>query len=90
MNNNTTEKRAAIDFDDQLSDSNEKSGFKLDSESIIMVIGVGGAGGNAVNHMQHMDIRGVNFVACNTDIVEKIAVEISNTCFFKHVKNTVG
>lgn len=67
MDNNTTEKRAAIDFDDQLSDSNEKSGFKLDSESIIMVIGVGGAGGNAVNHMQHMDIRGVNFVACNTD-----------------------
>lgn len=43
------------------------SGLELDSESIIMVIGVGGAGGNAVNHMQEMGITGVNFVACNTD-----------------------
>ena len=43
------------------------SNIELDSESKIMVIGVGGAGGNAVNHMQHMGITGVNFVVCNTD-----------------------
>ena len=43
------------------------SSLELDSESIIMVIGVGGAGGNAVNHMQTMGIVGVNFVVCNTD-----------------------
>ncbi len=43
------------------------SELMFDSESIIMVIGVGGAGGNAVNHMQDMEITGVNFVVCNTD-----------------------
>ena len=43
------------------------SNIELDSESNIMVIGVGGAGGNAVNHMHKMGITGVNFVACNTD-----------------------
>lgn len=43
------------------------SNIELDSQSIIMVIGVGGAGGNAVNHMQTMGITGVNFVVCNTD-----------------------
>ena len=43
------------------------SAMQFDSESIIMVIGVGGAGGNAVNHMQTMNITGVNFVVCNTD-----------------------
>lgn len=43
------------------------SSMQFDSESMIMVIGVGGAGGNAVNHMQTMNITGVNFVVCNTD-----------------------
>ena len=58
---------AASDFDSQLVGGNASSNFALDSESIIMVIGVGGAGGNAVNHMQQMGIHGVNFVVCNTD-----------------------
>jgi cell division protein FtsZ len=43
------------------------SNIEFDSESNIMVIGVGGAGGNAVNHMHKMGITGVNFVVCNTD-----------------------
>ena len=43
------------------------SNIKLDADSKIMVIGVGGAGGNAVNHMQERGITGVNFVVCNTD-----------------------
>ena len=43
------------------------SNIELDSESNIMVIGVGGAGGNAVNYMYHKGITGVNFVVCNTD-----------------------
>ena len=43
------------------------SNIKLDADSKIMVIGVGGAGGNAVNHMQSLEIAGVNFVVCNTD-----------------------
>ena len=33
----------------------------------IKVIGVGGGGSNAVNHMFQQDIRGVDFVICNTD-----------------------
>ena len=37
------------------------------SNSIIMVVGVGGAGGNAVNHMWNLGIRGVTFMVCNTD-----------------------
>lgn len=33
----------------------------------IKVIGVGGGGSNAVNHMFKQNIRGVDFVICNTD-----------------------
>lgn len=33
----------------------------------IKVIGVGGGGSNAVNHMYSQQIRGVDFVICNTD-----------------------
>ena len=33
----------------------------------IKVIGVGGGGGNAVNRMIHADLRGVQFLASNTD-----------------------
>ena len=33
----------------------------------IKVIGVGGGGSNAVNHMYKQEIRGVDFVICNTD-----------------------
>ncbi|MEA3307808.1 MAG: cell division protein FtsZ [Elusimicrobiota bacterium] len=36
-------------------------------EARIKVIGVGGGGGNAVNRMVEADIRGVEFVAVNTD-----------------------
>ena len=54
------------------------SNMELDSESIIMVIGVGGAGGNAVNHMQTMGITGVNFVVCNTDAKALKNCEVRN------------
>ena len=33
----------------------------------IKVIGVGGSGGNAINHMMESDVKGVDFVAINTD-----------------------
>lgn len=36
-------------------------------QSIITVIGVGGAGGNALDYMWKTKIKGVNFLACNTD-----------------------
>src|SRR5258705_13241262 len=46
--------------------------FELDydrtSPAVIKVVGVGGAGGNAVNRMIAMGLRGVEFLAANTDL----------------------
>ena len=39
----------------------------LDGTATIKVIGVGGAGNNAVNRMVESGIRGVEFIAVNTD-----------------------
>jgi cell division protein FtsZ len=39
----------------------------VSSGALIKVIGIGGGGNNAVNNMFHTGIRGVHFVACNTD-----------------------
>ena len=38
-----------------------------DSAASIRVVGVGGAGNNAVNRMIAEGVRGVDFVALNTD-----------------------
>ena len=46
----------------------ELSDIVLDSESQIMVIGVGGGGSNAVNHMFQEGIHDVTFALCNTDL----------------------
>ena len=35
--------------------------------AVIKVIGVGGGGGNAVQHMVSNDVKGVDFIAVNTD-----------------------
>lgn len=50
-------------------DSSESKG------AVIKVIGVGGAGGNAVNRMVEAGIKGVQFIAANTDVQ---ALESSN------------
>ena len=50
-------------------DSSENKG------AVINVIGVGGAGGNAVNRMVEAGIKGVQFIAANTDVQ---ALESSN------------
>lgn len=39
----------------------------FNQKPVIKVIGVGGAGGNAVNRMIENDVKGVSFVAINTD-----------------------
>ena len=53
--------------------------YTLDSTNnkgaVIKVIGVGGAGGNAVNRMVEAGIKGVQFIAANTDVQ---ALESSN------------
>ncbi|MCR5786381.1 MAG: cell division protein FtsZ [Acholeplasmatales bacterium] len=40
---------------------------EFNSKAIIKVIGVGGAGGNAVDRMIDYDVKGVEFIAVNTD-----------------------
>lgn len=46
--------------------------FSLDSNinngAVIKVIGVGGGGGNAVNRMIEENVKGVEFIAANTDV----------------------
>ncbi len=47
----------------------QKIDFDLpkNQSNVIKVIGIGGGGSNAVNYMYHLGIKGVDFVACNTD-----------------------
>lgn len=40
----------------------------IETSAKIKVVGVGGAGGNAINRMIEVGIRGVEFIAINTDI----------------------
>ncbi len=40
---------------------------EVESFARIKVIGVGGSGGNTVNHMVNSKVRGVDFIAVNTD-----------------------
>ena len=46
--------------------------FSIDSNihegAVIKVIGVGGGGGNAVNRMIEENVKGVEFIAVNTDV----------------------
>lgn len=57
------------------------------AENLIKVIGVGGGGGNAVNYMYKQNIKGVDYIICNTDrqaldkspIVNKIHLGIELT-----------
>ena len=48
-------------------DGAEENNIMLDGTATIKVIGVGGAGNNAVNRMIEAGIKGVDFIAVNTD-----------------------
>jgi cell division protein FtsZ len=58
-----------ITFDDE---SEKHLAIELeDTESAparIRVLGIGGGGSNAVNRMISAGIRGIEFIACNTDL----------------------
>ncbi len=41
--------------------------FLIDPEGLIKVVGVGGGGVNAVNRMIEVGLKGVEFIAVNTD-----------------------
>ena len=45
----------------------ENNNYMMDGTATIKVIGVGGAGNNAVNRMIEAGIKGVDFIAVNTD-----------------------
>ena len=52
-----------------------------EESSIIKVIGVGGGGNNAVNRMHALDVKGVDFIVCNTDsqalLISPVATKIT-------------
>ena len=62
-----------------LMDSSDEN-IMLDGTAMIKVIGIGGAGNNAVNRMVESGIKGVEFIAVNTDrqalILSKAASKI--------------
>ena len=48
-------------------DYDENNNYMMDGTATIKVIGVGGAGNNAINRMIESGIKGVEFIAINTD-----------------------
>ena len=62
----------------------------LDGTATIKVIGVGGAGTNAVNRMVDSGIRGVEFIAVNTDRQALLTIKsiIKNSNWRKNYKRT--
>ena len=42
-------------------------GLEMDMVTTIKVIGLGGGGGNAINRMVESGVKGVEFIAANTD-----------------------
>ena len=43
-------------------------GLEMDQLAKIKVIGIGGGGGNAINSMVETGVKGVDFIAANTDL----------------------
>ena len=43
-------------------------GLEMDQLAKIKVIGIGGGGGNAINSMVDTGVKGVEFIAANTDL----------------------
>ncbi|HOJ14946.1 MAG TPA: cell division protein FtsZ, partial [Deltaproteobacteria bacterium] len=64
---------------------------KIDSKGaqLIKVVGVGGCGCNAVNNMINAKIKGVEFIACNTDI-QSLRSSLSTSRIQLGVKLTKG
>ena len=62
----------------------EKQGYSeennFNTKPIIKVVGVGGGGGNAIDRMIENEVRGVEFIAVNTD---RQALEYSKELVFE-------
>ena len=70
-------------------DSAEESGIMIDGTATIKVIGVGGAGNNAVNRMIEAGIKGVDFIAVNTDR-QALQKSKAGTKNFSHYNSVCG
>ena len=46
---------------------NQREEEMFSSRPILKVVGIGGGGGNAINRMIENDVRGVEYIAINTD-----------------------
>ena len=64
---------------------------QFNQKPVIKVIGVGGGGGNAVNRMIENDVKGVEFVAVNTDAqVLRISKAQTRLQIGKHLTRGLG
>ena len=52
------------------------SGLEMDQLAKIKVIGLGGGGGNAINRMVESGVKGVEFIAANTDLQVPVRSEL--------------
>jgi cell division protein FtsZ len=59
-----------LQIEKQIGNRGKKMEFRMAEESLarIRVIGIGGGGGNAVNTMVENNLRGIEFIAANTDV----------------------
>lgn len=62
-----TDEKLAHDSNDNVENMTKKIQPEIEAFARIRVIGVGGSGNNAVNHMVNSKVRGVDFIAVNTD-----------------------
>ena len=60
----------ALQLDDQRREESERITAPIHQEGVarLLTVGVGGAGGNAVNRMIEANVRGIEFIAVNTDV----------------------
>lgn len=63
--------------------------IELDTFAKIKVIGIGGAGGSAINRMKEAQLKGVEFIAMNTD-AQALANSLAETKVYLGQKSTSG
>ncbi|MBL7979124.1 MAG: cell division protein FtsZ [Bacteroidetes Order II. Incertae sedis bacterium] len=73
MNTNNTRSTGEERPNNPISNMFTYVGDELNKDAVIRVIGVGGGGGNALNNMAKQGIKGIEFVAVNTDAQDLMA-----------------
>ncbi|MBN8589207.1 MAG: cell division protein FtsZ [Rhodothermia bacterium] len=73
MNTNNTRSTGEERPNNPISSMFSYVGDEMNKDAVIRVIGVGGGGGNALNNMAKQGIKGIEFVAINTDAQDLMA-----------------